>query len=136
MGEWTLEALYQYLELRISELEKRLLGERELLVASTAARAGELERRLATLNDLRNEVMADRALFVTRDTFQLVLDRLSTIVVREYYDEQHRALAEKVDISTAAIATMRARSAAYAAAVALSLTILTAIVLIIQVGHK
>lgn len=125
----------EYVDLRLNELEKRLVGERALLVASNDDRRTEMERRLTALNELRNEVLADRALFVTRDAFGIVADRAGASVLREYFDEQHRSLADKVALNTAAVANIRSRSAAYAAALGLAVTVLTAIILIIQVSH-
>lgn len=139
-------AMREHFELRLVELEKRIGGERALLVAANVERQQEMERRLAALNELRGEVLADRALFVTRDAFEIVAGRIPTFLVREYYDEQHHALAEKVetatasladkvDLNTTAISNIRSRAAAYAAGMGLAITVLTAIVIIIQLAH-
>lgn len=124
--------LREYVDLRLAELEKRLTGERALLVAANNDRRVELERRLDALNELRNEVLQDRTLFVTKDAFELVATRAGNSVLREYYDEQHRALTDKVALNTAAVANIRSRSAAYAAALGLAVTVLTAIMIIVQ----
>jgi len=125
-----------YLDLRLTELEKRLTGERALLVVANADRQAEMERRLTGLNELRNEVLADRSLFVTKDAFELVSTRAGSSVLREYYDEQHQNLAERVGANAQAIASMRSRSAAYTAAMGMALTLLTAVVIIIQIVHR
>ncbi len=135
MGNWTIDTLREYFDLRMNELEKRLVGERALLVAANADRSAELERRLTLLNELRNEVLADRALFVTRDTFQIVAERLNATLTREYYEQQHEVLNKEVTANTATIATIRTRSAAFAAAIAICVTVLTAVILVIQIAH-
>jgi hypothetical protein len=64
-------------EVTLREYIERLLREHER--AHDLASAG-LDARLAQLNELRTEVQTDRALFLTR----------------EFYDEQHEALENRV----------------------------------------
>lgn len=139
MGEITLR---EYLESRINAIEQRLTSERTLLVHANDARTVELERRLNALNELRNEVLSDRALFVTRDAFEVVASRMATFLLREQYDEQQKGLVDKVDLNVGAIAevrreisNVRSRNAGYAAALGLALTIITAVMTIIQIVH-
>lgn len=131
--------LREFLELRINELEKQVRSERALLVGAQAARDAELERRLTALNDLRNEVLSDRSLFVTRDAFEVVANRMGSFLLREYYEDQHRSLGDKVDLNIGAIAELRreisnvrSRNAAYAAALGAAFSIMTIVMVIIQ----
>jgi hypothetical protein len=130
--EVQLVAQRQWFELRITDMEKWHLEERLLLRAATEGRLDEMTRRLAMLNELRNEVLSDRALFVTRDAFEIVSARVAACVSREYYDEQHRSLTDKVNINTTALLSFRSRSAAYTAAIGLAVTVITAILIVIQ----
>lgn len=101
--------LREFFELKLDELEKRLVAERSLLVIANNDRREEMERRLNALNELRNEVLADRSLFVTRDAFAIVAERVAGSVLREYYDGQHKTLTDKIDLNTAAIANIQGR---------------------------
>lgn len=122
----------RYFDLRISEIEKRMMGERAILVSANADRQAELERRLTALNELRTEVLQDRSLFVTKDAFDIVFTKVNAAIPREYYESQHDTLQKVVNTNTTAIANMRSRSAAYTAAIGIAVIVLTAIILIVQ----
>lgn len=132
-------SLREFLEWRVDQLEKQFRNEGALVLAAQAARDIELERRLTALNDLRNEVLSDRSQFVTRDAFEVVANQLGTFLLREYYEDQHRSLADKVDLNIGAIAELRreisnvrSRNAAYAAALGAAFSIMTIVMVIIQ----
>ena len=135
MSEWTIDTSREHVLALIAEMDRRLTGEREQLMVALATRSQDMERRLAALNELRNEVLADRALFVTRDAFSIVAERVQAAVTREYYDEQHASLEAKVDINTAAVAAIRSRSAAYTAGIALAVTVLTAVTIVVSLAR-
>ncbi len=124
--------LRTHFELRLAELEKRMSGERALLIAANNDRQSEMERRLTALNALRSEVLQDRLLYVTKDAFEIVLNRTSASLPREYYETQHEAVERRIAENAAAIATIRSRNAAYTAAIGLAVMALTAIILIVQ----
>lgn len=125
-------AMREYFELRISEVDRRIVNERALLVVANHDRQAELERRLTALNELRNEVLQDRTLFVTKDAFDIVAQKVSDSITRDYYETQHQSLEKLVSINALAIANMRSRSAAYTAAIGIAVIVLTAVILIVQ----
>jgi hypothetical protein len=128
-----------YFEAVLVERDRRLEVEREMLATSVHQRAAEVERRLVGLNELRNEVLADRAQFVTRAAFEPVAARQESFLGRDYYLEQAKSLADKLDVNVAAIAELRreisnqrSRAAAYAAAVGIAVVVMTAVILLVQ----
>lgn len=69
-------SLREYVDVRLAELERRLTGERQLLVAANEDRRTEMERRLNTLNELRAEVVSDRGLLVRREFLDATLESM------------------------------------------------------------
>ena len=134
-----LASLRTYFAAMMAESDRRLGVERNMLVTSVQERANEMERRLAALNELRNEVLADRSLFVTRVAFDPIAKRQETFLTRDYYDDQAKSFADKLDVNVAAIAELRreisnqrSRSAAYAAALGVAVVLMTAVVMVVQ----
>lgn len=141
--------LREYIDLRFSELEQRNAAIRTLLIEATQDREREIERRLLSLNELRSEVLADRALFVTRVAFDAVATRIETFLDRRYYEEQHKALIEKLDMTAAAltgkldshiaaladlrteISSVRSRNAGMVAALGVALTVVTIVMIVV-----
>lgn len=107
-------------------------SERALLVAANHERQVELERRLTALNELRNEVLQDRTLFVTKDAFDIVAQKVNDSIARDYYDSQHEALQAIVSANTLSVANIRSRGAGYTAAIAIAVVVLTAVIMIVQ----
>ncbi len=139
MGDKKILGLREYLELLLREAERRADIQRALLLRSLEERDSQLERRLNTLNELRSEVLTDRALFTPKVAFDTVASRLEHFLTREYYEEQHKGLSEKVDVNVAALAelrreisNLRSRNAGYAAALALAITVFSVILVILQ----
>jgi hypothetical protein len=129
----------EYFEAVLAERDRRLAVEREMLATGVNQRAAEMERRLIGLNELRNEVLADRAQFVTRAAFEPVAARQESFLGRDYYLEQAKSLADKLDVNVAAIAELRreisnqrSRAAGYAAAVGIAVVVMTAVILLVQ----
>jgi hypothetical protein len=135
VSEWTIDTSREHLLALIGAMDRRLAAERDALTVALQTRAQDMERRLAALNELRNEVLADRALFVTRDAFTIVAERVQAAVTREYYDEQHASLEAKVDINTATIAAIRSRSAAYTAGITFAFLVLAGVIAAVSLAH-
>lgn len=136
-------AVRAHFDAMLSEWDRRLAAERQMLVTGVQERAVEMERRLTALNELRNEVLADRALFVTRAAFDPIAARQETFLRRDYYDDQSKSFADKLDVNVAAIAELRreisnqrSRAAAYAAALGIAVLVMTAVVMVVQFASK
>lgn len=138
-------SLREYLELEIrlvrTELDavrERLYSERGILLEMTREREANMERRLNALNELRNEVLKDRNLFITKDTFEAKIDRLDSFLPRDYFDEQHAALKDRVDANADTLKTLqnevgnlKTRFASYAAAFGASVLLITVLVAVL-----
>lgn len=134
----------EYVDLRLTEFEKRNDAIRALMSGAIHDREREMERRLAFLNELRGEVIADRQLFVPKVEFDSLAIRVNATLDRTYYEEQHKALGEKVDRNIADLATLRteisnvrSRNAGLGTALGVALTLVTIIMIILSFvnGH-
>ena len=63
--------LQEHLEKILDERQGRITDRFLFLEKAIETAKAEMERRLTGLNELRNEVTADRGLFITREAFEL-----------------------------------------------------------------
>ena len=79
-------------DLKFQKMETRLDGMDKALLMRT----GELEARLHTLNQLRNDVIRDRDLFVRKEMFDAAVGVLTGL--KKEYTEAHQTLMNRVTV--------------------------------------
>ena len=95
------------IETRLGDMDSALQLKTETLNDAIRIRSQELERRLEGLNQLRDEVVKDREMFLKKETYEYktnfydswireVDDKLSLTITRAEYDREHKVLDNEV----------------------------------------
>jgi DNA-binding transcriptional MerR regulator len=116
--DWVNARLEKY-DIKLDGCQRMLAAHQEGTDKALEAAKEELERRLESMNEFREQLEAQSRTFLTR----------------EYYESRHTALAQKIDNVDKMQAAAEARSKVYAVVVAATISVLVGLTIFIITGR-